>query len=300
MSASSKSTPAKRKHCPSPELPAFMAEDLTRDHIDLFFDTVKLTDRQRLRWALQTEQRVRLAKLQSRDDFSQVLETLSCSKHLFEVYPELEAPPEPAKNSGNARAKSKETSKKKTEAERRGAPQKTPLPPNMNKDRYSFGRKCHPTLACSRHPDQSMDSTYKLDLSSRQTKYKQALSSTGGKHQKAPVPPNMLFFEIILEAYMGYTWDSFHADDVHLPRCAVMGGTVVAALTGWRDEHVLQLFSNARLEDKIQYADLEDDYAASNRSALVMNLSDCSFSRSTRGQNRREASRPRVVVENGT
>jgi len=54
-----------------------------------------------------------------------------------------------------------------------------------------------------------------------------------------PIPPILLYFEIILEALMGYLVEQFHSDDPTLPRAAVMGGAAVAALTA-------QSFKNQR------------------------------------------------------
>jgi hypothetical protein len=232
------SSGSKRKHPESPTSSGSSSgsssfNDLTRDKIDLFFDTETLTDRQRLCWALQTEQRVRLAKLEARDNLHQVSPTLSSSEHLFHVYPELE---NETKSTGR---------------------QRHPL----ERDRYAFQRKCHPTFAAVRVPDDSLKSIVSLDhsLSSSHEKHPNALSRRQQYiFQKAPVPPNLLFFEILLEAYMGYKLDGgagagagagcYHSLDPQLPRCAVMGGAVVAALTGWRDEHILELFHGADLE----------------------------------------------------
>ena len=68
-----------------------LTDDLTRDRIDEFFDCSNgLTDRQRLAWALQTEARVRLAKVEARD-MLQVSHTLD-SDYLFDIYPQVSLP----------------------------------------------------------------------------------------------------------------------------------------------------------------------------------------------------------------
>jgi len=63
---------------------------LTKDLIDEFFDKKKYTDRQRLCWALRTENHVRLSKLETRDDEEAFIDNLSLtldSEYLFDLYP---------------------------------------------------------------------------------------------------------------------------------------------------------------------------------------------------------------------
>jgi hypothetical protein len=77
---------------------------------------------------------------------------------------------------------------------------------------------------------------------------------TGKKEfDEALVPPTLLHFEIVLEAYMGYrigATDSkaslFNSPDSALPRAAVMGGSIVAALTSFQDyEIIVQAFTSS-------------------------------------------------------
>ena len=78
----------------------------------------------------------------------------------------------------------------------------------------------------------------------------------------SPVPPNLLLFEILIEAYMGYKWPStagFHHDDPSYPRCAVMGGAVVAALTAWRDPNVLDIVENMNLTEFFALKDEDEN-----------------------------------------
>jgi hypothetical protein len=216
------SVPSKRKHTSSPEPPP--SEDLTRDQIEEFFDPTLLNDRQRLSWALQTEARVRLAKLRARDTLD-VSHTLD-SKYLFDVYPDLGIQP------------------KHRDSEDNVAPAE---------DRYAWQRKCHPCLEQSRHPDGSFASIPELDMSEHERQqnflnWDEYEYESYELYRKAPVPPNFLCFKIILEAFLGYTWPCFHSSDPELPRCAVQGGAVVAALTAWRDPEVLRLFEAAQLD----------------------------------------------------
>lgn len=93
----SASLPSKRKRddasSASGTLPPLEAsseeKDLTRDQVEQFFDTKQMNDRQRLSWALQTEARVRLSKLQGRTNEAHVPERVSHtldSEYLFDVY----------------------------------------------------------------------------------------------------------------------------------------------------------------------------------------------------------------------
>lgn len=223
------STASKRKHSPSPEPPALEAlGELTRDKIDDFFSPM-LSDRQRMSWALQTETRVRLRKLQARESFAELSTTLD-SEYLFEVYPE---PNTDGKKPGFLKPKSN------IDAETRL---------QLEKDRHAFLRKCHPLLSTGRSVDESFQAICALDLSGRHERNKSCLSnSTDG----APVPPNLLFFEIILEAYMGFKMKRYHSSDPTMPRGAVMGGAVVAALTAWRDTKVVRFFAVYDLENEL-------------------------------------------------
>ena len=82
------------------------------------------------------------------------------------------------------------------------------------------------------------------------------------------IPPTLLHFEIILEAYMGYSLSEFgeqhsyyHNSDTSIPRAAVMGGAVVATLTAYQDEIVVNAFKESGLfvEDGISLQ-VGDDY----------------------------------------
>ena len=99
---------------------------------------------------------------------------------------------------------------------------------------------------------------------------------------KQVVPPTLLHFEIILEAYMGYNLSSssttgcvtsasgddnatsqssyYHHPDSSIPRSAVMGGAVVAALTAYRDKMVVRAFDQSGLfteEGALQIGDVQ-------------------------------------------
>ena len=113
-------------------------------------------------------------------------------------------------------------------------------------------RKCHPQLAHSRAPDESFASIVQLDLSGRE-QFETALSPNldGGLkpshklYQPAPVPPNLLCFQLILKAHLGYDLPCYHSSNAAIPQCALQGGAVVAALTAWRDARVLEIFEDS-------------------------------------------------------
>lgn len=227
------STALKRKHSPSPEPPALEAlGELTRDKLDDFFSPM-LSDRQRMSWALQTETRVRLRKLQARESFAELSTTLD-SEYLFEVYPESNTDTDAGKKPGFLKPKSN------LDAEARL---------QLEKDRHVFMRKCHPLLSTGRSVDESFQATCALDLSRRH--YRSKSSCLSNSIDGAPVPPNLLFFEIILEAYMGFKVERYHSSDPTMPRLAAMGGAVVAALTSWCVPEVVNFFAVHDLENKL-------------------------------------------------
>jgi len=71
------------------------------------------------------------------------------------------------------------------------------------------------------------------------------------------VPPNLLYFEMILEAFLGYKI-TYNSKDPTLPRAALMGGAVVAALTAWRDRTVIHKFKSSELDRKLLKATQND------------------------------------------
>lgn len=237
-----------RKRSPEPAADALPVQgDLTQDRIGEFFDTELLTDRERVSWALQTECRERLAKLEAREPLDHLSTTLAGSLHLLNVYP------------GEPTGSNAATLKSSQE--------------QLEMDLHAYSRKSHPLLRTGRDVDESFDAIHKLQFDDNDDRHQRHPShlrsgpSTSGigciparlvqqaPYVAAPVPPNLLFFQIIMEAYLGYKWMRFHSPDPTLPRGAIMGGAVVAALTAWRDPTVLRLFQEAmphiHLEEKL-------------------------------------------------
>jgi hypothetical protein len=172
---------------------------------DTFDQHANLSDRQFLSWALQTEARVRFSKLERRNSGSNESTTLN-SEYLIDLYPSTE--------------------EAKVDAGK------------LARERHVFSRKSVPYLRTSKLPDSSLKTLPRLKNDRNQST---ALKNTAKGY--LPIPPNLLYFEIILEAYMGYIVFSFHSPDPTQPRAAVMGGAVVAALTAWRDNLIVKTFT---------------------------------------------------------
>ena len=94
------------------------------------------------------------------------------------------------------------------------------------------------------------------------------------------VPPNALFFDLIMEAYLGWVFkDSRRGMDGSVKEdnpedSAVMGGAVVAVLDAWNDNHVREIFEEYSIirdmtSDKLSV----EDYLIKRR-CLVKRLND--------------------------
>lgn len=194
-----------------------------------FFSEPGLVDRQRVRWALRTEAEIRLAKLRSRENTSGIKpsttqksgvtresintsrdDTLN-SKYLIDVYPQTEGS---------------------------SATRYTSLPASISSslsaEQHAFLRdldKCKRTLNTDlcyfREADESFASLAKLDIELPPS------FEEPDESGQLLAPPNLLFFEIILEGYMGYCVPNFHSSDPSISRAAVMGGSILASLTAW-------------------------------------------------------------------
>jgi hypothetical protein len=103
---------------------------------------------------------------------------------------------------------------------------------------YSSGEE---ELACGSDSDDNECNENDKIAANRKTK-------TDMKHI---IPPTLLHFRIVLEAYTGYNLgasstsaSSYNSPDTSIPRSAIMGGAVVAALTSFQDEVVVQAFAS--------------------------------------------------------
>jgi len=78
------------------------------------------------------------------------------------------------------------------------------------------------------------------------------------------IPPNLLFFEIAMEAYMGYQWRGLlNSADPTFPRGAIMGGAVVAALSSW------EFAEDTKQLEEALHSGQESEYADAKKSVLT-------------------------------
>ena len=240
--------------------------------------------RELLCWALRTETDVRLAKIKGRlgvlsgqkssqdnatdDDeedytYSRVLK----SNYLIDLYPE-------EKNKNQA---------------------KSDLSASRGYDEYLFSREAHSQLAFVESQCPNFDGLTPIHIEKQKKKKsgKKRLHSSShqqhdseeeeedlafgsdssdsedGDHKKGAkkkeetetetkllvIPPTLLHFQIVLEAYTGYNLGAsstsssscYNSPDTSVPRSAIMGGAVVAALTSFQDGVVVQAFASSGL-----------------------------------------------------
>jgi len=201
-------------------------EDLTCHNFGTRDDD--LTDRELFAWAYQTETKIRFQKLQA-----QTLPRKSTADAVAGTAPE----------SGTAAASSVTT-----------PPVKTNQPaalvsdyliyiyPQLEKhkhvtfknilerDRAAFQRKAIPCLGYLKAEDGSLK---KIKIETLEDDTERPFQEDWMKNN-LPVPSNFLFFEIILECYMGYKLPGlYNSNNPSMPRAAVMGGAVLWALNGW-------------------------------------------------------------------
>lgn len=220
---------AKRPHSPDHHSPLTVptGDDCTRHN----FFAAQLTDRQRLCWALQTETRLRLAKVEGRARASNVAAAAAAaagdsstgsllqSDYLIDVY-----------------AARPSTSEDLTAGLPPTPRAREPSDP-LARDRYAFQCKAIPALQESRDADESLATLTPIQV--KDVEQDQTLRERG---DAPPVPPNRLYFEIVLEAFMGYKIPTYNSADPTMPRASIMGGAVVAALSSFRDTKVAALF----------------------------------------------------------
>ena len=185
--------------------------------VDLTTDgnpTAFLSDRQMLAWAYRTETELRFRKLQGRGGGEEggeptTISTTLDSKYLLELYPK---PPGSNEPSSSASA--------------------------MERDRYSYyQRKAIPFACRSRCPDGSLVPLVMSNFERKEERLELCDTRDADFRECVTVPPNLLVFEMLLEAFMGYNLRGlYNSKDPTMPRAAVMGGAVVAALTAWRQD----------------------------------------------------------------
>ena len=190
-----------------------------------FFEYLpKLRVRDLICWALRTETKVRLAKIERHSKSTS--KTLN-SEYLIDVYPDC----------GIEASKDALT--------------------HMGHDEYKFSRKAHPGLAFVQNENESQNfvglTPIEIEPTTKSEPKKRKTEENNNFDGKKIVPPTLLHFEIILEAFMGYNLGAgistslYNSPDASLPRAAVMGGAVVAALTAYQDKVVVEAFANSKL-----------------------------------------------------
>ena len=210
--------------------------DCTRDAF--FRHLPQLGIRDLLCWALRTETTLRLSKI-NRENYSKVLD----SNYLIDIYP--------------------------TDGDDTGL--KSDATPKGH-DEFKFSRKVHPQLTFMEEQTEDYNGLTPIEIEKKKNKKKRFLSSSDeygyGSHsddgeeeeeeekafdERQVVPPTLLHFEIILEAFMGYSLGAgtgsscYNSHDSSIPRAAVMGGAVVAALTSYQDKIVVETFERSNI-----------------------------------------------------
>lgn len=156
-----------------------------------------LSDRQKLSWAYRTETQIRFEKLQGINNTTTTLQ----SKYLHDVYPMTPETEHIVKFASL-----------------------------HERDRAAFQRKAVPYLRASQWHDGSLTL---IDIRNYDRLDNHLVHHA---EKNLPVPPNFLFFEILLEAFLGYNLaELYNSQDPTMPRAAIMGGAVVAALCSWNE-----------------------------------------------------------------
>jgi len=211
----------------------------------------RLSIRELLCWVLQTETKIRLAKIERRlgsttaEDYS-YSKTLN-SNFLIDIYP--------TGDDDSARL------------------DVTP----KGHDEYKYSRKAHTQLTFMEKLTEGLSGLTPIEIEKKRRKKKRSLSDEkygyGSNSDddedkddedddeedekffagRQMVPPTMLHFEIVLEAFMGYSLgvgaktSFYNSPNSSLPRVAIMGGAVVAALTSYQDKTVVEAFDNSNI-----------------------------------------------------
>ena len=144
-------------------------EDCTRDTFD---QHANLSDRQFLCWALQTEARVRFAKLEGRDD-ARAQDTTLNSEYLIDLYPFT--------------GETKDDKGK------------------LARERHAFARKSIPYLQSIRDPDMSFEALTRLEIDRPQSTQ---LKNDDSKEKKANNFKRYLRIYSSLRSFWRRTWDT--------------------------------------------------------------------------------------------
>ena len=221
------------------------------NNISFFRYINSLSIRELLCWALQTETKIRLAKIERRlgstteEDYS-YSKTLNLN-FLIDIYP--------------------------TGDDDSAILDATP----KGHDEYKYSRKAHTQITFMEKLTEGLSGLTPIEIEKKRRRKKRSLSDEeygyGSNSDDSDddedkdddkedddkvfdgqvVPPTMLHFEIILEAFMGYSLgvgaktSFYNSPNSSLPRAAIMGGAVVAALTSYQDRTVVEAFDNSNI-----------------------------------------------------
>lgn len=220
------------------------------NNISFFRYINSLSIRELLCWALQTETKIRLAKIERRlgstteEDYN-YSKTLN-SNFLIDIYP-----------TGDDDSATLDATPK-------------------GYDEYKYSRKAHTQITFMEKLTEGLSGLAPIEIEKKRRRKKRSLSDEkfgyGSNSDDSDddedkdddkddekvfdgqvVPPTMLHFEIILEAFMGYSLgigaktSFYNSPNSSLPRAAIMGGAVVAALTSYQDRTVVEAFDNSNI-----------------------------------------------------
>lgn len=211
-------------------------------------DISSLTQREKFQWCLQTESRIRMDRFQNRNarNGKSRNDRLDLSSHyLMNLYQHDQ------KTDGSI----------PTDA--------------FKRDLWAYTRKPAYSLDIEDLDDSFNDlQRIQCDGYERHKKHLTTALTDGKSIVYEAIPPNQLYFEIILEAYVGY---KLYVDenDPNLPRPAIMGGSIVATLTAFRDAKVVQIFEKyGKKLDKYLSEEKESEYFKLKKK-IMDELLDC-------------------------
>mmetsp|Transcript_25249 Transcript_25249/g.38769 ORF Transcript_25249/g.38769 Transcript_25249/m.38769 type:complete len:796 (-) Transcript_25249:78-2465(-) len=224
-----------------------------------------LSTREQLCWALRTETILRLAKIKGRlgvlsekssedEEEDYIYSRVLKSKYLLDLYPEENNEKQP-KSDTSARGHDEYDFSCKAHSQlsfvdvgiddnfdgltriqiekKKKAGKKRPY--------YSYNAGEEEELACGSDSDDNEGNENDKKAANRKKQ----------TDMKRIIPPTLLHFRIVLEAYTGYNLGTrstsascYNSPDTSIPRSAIMGGAVVAALTSFQDEVVVQAFAS--------------------------------------------------------
>jgi hypothetical protein len=253
--------------------------------------------RELLCWALRTETDVRLAKIKGRlgvlsdgqksssqdDDEDYTYSRVLKSNYLIDLYPDLEEnnKKQARKSDLSARGYDDYLFSRKAHSQiefEDGMDDNnfdglTPIQIEK-KNREKSGKK-RPHSSHQHDSGKDEDLIFASDDDSENGDQKEAATKNMSMHV---IPPTLLHFQIVLEAYTGYNLGTsstssscYNSPDTSVPRAAIMGGAVVAALTSFQDEVVVQAFASSPIFTKQGELSEENDYFE-KKQALIMEL----------------------------